>query len=137
MFGKKVQLATILMILLRFGETPEVEAGPLSAAGCIIACCGTACATVAPACECTSTSCHNRRWLLMATVNRLGLVAPGWPLCLRRCGGLSHDGRGWVRRLRLPMRGGRGFSSTMSDQCHTRQLAVVNICYLTFYDKKK
>ena len=73
----------------------------------------------------------------MATVNRLGLVAPGWPLCLRRCGGLSDDGRGWVRRLRLPMRGGRGFSATMSDQCHTRQSAVVNISYLIFYDQKK
>ena len=135
MFGKKFYLATILMILLRLGETPEVEAGPLSAAGCIIACCGTACATVAPACECTSTSCHNRRWLLiiMATVNRLGLVAPGRPLCLRRCGGLSDDGRGWVRCLRLPLRGSGGFSTTLSDQCYTRQSAVVNINY---YQKK-
>ena len=55
MVGKKFHLATILLILLQFGETPKVEAvGPISvmaASACIVACCGSACAAVAPACE--------------------------------------------------------------------------------------
>ena len=42
----------LLLLLITLGLTPEpVEAGPATTAACILACCGTACASAAAVCE--------------------------------------------------------------------------------------
>ena len=51
MCGKKPAVCLLFLLLLTIGHTPEVEAGPVAVTACILAGCGTACASAAAVCK--------------------------------------------------------------------------------------
>ena len=51
MSGKKPAVCLLLLLLLTISHTPEVEAGPVAVTACILAGCGTACASAAAVCK--------------------------------------------------------------------------------------
>ena len=73
----------LLILIIQSINTPNVEAGPVTYATCILACCGTACSAVAAACGVMSAATGPAA--ILTAVGCLLAAGGGCAACVTTC----------------------------------------------------